>query len=150
MHPCLLRSTHFVTITVGWALDSLFFPPLTQASTFRHVSEIPQKFLSSHVTLQGHVQDVSTLGVLHVRHQPVFSLPFSSWVHRLRAGDQGKGKRILSETFLLLFHVFNSLDGLVAVMTLLGITAVKMSDRGFISSTGSAYMMLLVIVANSA
>ena len=52
------------------------------------------------MTLQGRVQDVSTVGVLHVHHQPVFRLPFSGWVHRLRSVEQEKGKFPLSETFL--------------------------------------------------
>ena len=47
------------------------------------------------MTLQGCVQGVSSQGQLHIRHQPVFSLPFSNWVYRLRSGQlqNGEGER---------------------------------------------------------
>ncbi|XP_076472259.1 protein C3orf33 homolog [Babylonia areolata] len=86
-----IQEIRYVIYGVGALGVILVFRDLRLATTFRHVSDIPTKFVTSHVTLQGLVQEVSGSGALHVCHQPVVSLPFSTWLHRLRSGTQDTG-----------------------------------------------------------
>lgn len=58
-------------------VDYVFLNTLIQIKTFTRVSEIPQKFLKAHTTLQGQVLHVDAIGMLHVKHRPVINVPFS-------------------------------------------------------------------------
>ncbi|KAK7093232.1 protein C3orf33 homolog [Littorina saxatilis] len=86
-----IREIKYFIYGIGLAGAILVAKDLRLATKFCHVSEIPVRFVQSHVTLQGTVRSISSYGVLEVEHQPVFNLPFSRWVTSLRPNLEEPG-----------------------------------------------------------
>lgn len=75
---------HLVTFRTN-RLDQLPYSLCNfQVQTFRQVSDIPSKFLTSHITLQGQVKQINHKGLLLINHEPAFVIPFSSWLRKYR------------------------------------------------------------------
>ena len=69
------------------------------------MSQVPPKFIKNRVTLQGQVVKVTDVGHLHISHEPVFSLPFSKWISKLRSSQHKDGNESIVLIHLLLGRV---------------------------------------------
>ncbi|PVD35373.1 hypothetical protein C0Q70_02333 [Pomacea canaliculata] len=79
-----IREIKYFVFGLGAAGIILIIRDLHLVQTFRQVSDIPSKFVTSHITLQGQVKQINHKGLLLINHEPAFVIPFSSWLRKYR------------------------------------------------------------------
>uniref|UniRef100_A0A0N5BRA5 Protein C3orf33 homolog n=1 Tax=Strongyloides papillosus TaxID=174720 RepID=A0A0N5BRA5_STREA len=71
--PLLIRGG----IVLGGAAGiAIYFTRSPNFRRFKHVTDIPQKFIQQEVQLKGIVKEVTPFGTIKVEHQPLYKVPF--------------------------------------------------------------------------